>query len=41
MFHGKHSSHPVEAVPEDVTAETVNGRRAGRPGTSLTVAQAA
>ncbi|MFD8078175.1 GGDEF domain-containing protein [Streptomyces sp. NPDC059718] len=41
MFRGKHSGQPIEAVPEDVTATTVNGRRAGRPGTALDMAPAA
>ena len=33
MYAGKHSGTPVMAGPEHAAAESVNGRRAGRPGT--------
>jgi len=33
MYAGKHSGRPVMAGPEHAAAESVNGRRAGRPGT--------
>jgi diguanylate cyclase (GGDEF)-like protein len=33
MFAGKHSGTAVQAGPEHTTATSINGRRAGRPGT--------
>ncbi|WP_046500000.1 GGDEF domain-containing protein [Streptomyces odonnellii] len=34
MYAGKHTGIPVQARPGDPAAPSVNGRRAGRPGTS-------
>ncbi|WP_329046645.1 GGDEF domain-containing protein [Streptomyces sp. NBC_01422] len=32
LYKGKHTGRAVVAAPEDLTAASVNGRRAGRPG---------
>ncbi|GGP90226.1 GGDEF domain-containing protein [Streptomyces melanogenes] len=34
MYAGKHTGHPVLAGPQHATVPSINGRRAGRPGTS-------
>jgi diguanylate cyclase (GGDEF)-like protein len=34
LYAGKHSGHAVLATPEHTTVPSINGRRAGRPGTS-------
>ncbi|WP_331730974.1 hypothetical protein [Streptomyces sp. NBC_01174] len=33
LYKGKHTGRAVLATPDDLTAASVNGRRAGRPGT--------
>ncbi|MFD9541407.1 GGDEF domain-containing protein [Streptomyces sp. NPDC060022] len=33
LYRGKHTGHAVLATPADLTVASVNGRRAGRPGT--------
>ena len=41
MYAGKHTGHPVLAGPQHTSAPSVNGRRAGRPGTAHPVVSAA
>ncbi|MFE4258239.1 GGDEF domain-containing protein [Streptomyces sp. NPDC056883] len=35
LYDGKHSGHAVLATRQHVTVASINGRRAGRPGTSV------
>ncbi|MFF3264930.1 GGDEF domain-containing protein [Streptomyces sp. NPDC002932] len=35
LYNGKHSGHAVLATRQHVTVPSINGRRAGRPGTSV------
>jgi len=35
LYDGKHSGHAAIATPEHTTVPSINGRRAGRPGTSV------
>jgi len=41
MFAGKHSGTAIQAGPEHTTAPSINGRRAGRPGTHNRMGRAA
>ena len=41
MYAGKHSGRPVMAGPEHAATASVNGRRAGRPGTDQPMGAAA
>ncbi|MGW5679312.1 diguanylate cyclase domain-containing protein [Streptomyces sp. NPDC003860] len=35
LYDGKHSGHAVLAARQHITVPSINGRRAGRPGTSV------